>query len=560
MTFTEQFLHIDLTAPKNVLIKSFIKAIYEIRSEELGTNIEHLEQHGDKQATAFIKKNSVQDICLHTDNVKIVEDVPLHAKNIIDNYIQNNAVTVFRGTRLPLPNSSFNNGFVHTTPHIATSSAYAVGISNGYGGIGRILTEDNDNTGLGFIHAYEAPLSTKIYKNFQFERFLNSTNPDSEVTLSDFKKQLESFTKLDKHSFTVDYISDNNLYGNINNKAKMSPNMQKWYDFISSTKCMETPYYEVMLPDSCVPKHTFLIDKNNKIIQLDINNPKTRKILQHLQSLLLKDFYEINPLDKLLNEIENNISSIKDKSVKMDSQLLELLNNESLLLTELKNSVVIKIEKIKKHSSFSNESIEDLMQQSAMIGSTNMIGEPRSDSKIKYSQDIENFILDTLQKKQQIEVPLEEYLQSISLPSEKQLNSNSLNLLDKLLDKISEKNIPNNLLLKKVDTDSVMLDFMRDIEKKLKLEQIVNPTIGHFVNKLQTLKKNDLLRQYVGKTILSDNYQPFMQFIERKTLNQYSSINTFTQKEKNISTISHSIKDIRSKFLNTSEKTITKNY
>lgn len=560
MTFLDKFLNIDLTAPREVLLDLFVKSIYEIRSEEVGVSLDSIEKTGDLEAKHLIKTSSVQEVCLHTDNVKLVDNVPEHAQKILDNYNKNKSVTVFRGTRLPLPNSSFNNGFIHTTPHFATSTAYAVGISNGYGGIGRLLTQEKENLGLGFVHAYEAPLTTKTYKNFQFERFLNGSNPDSEVTLENFKQELESFAKKDKSDFTVEYFSEKSLYGKPGTKIPMSESMQKWYDFISSTKCMETQYYEVMLPQESIPKFTFLIDKNLKLVKLDLKNPKTQKVLDKLQNLLMKDFYEIVPLDKLVKNLEDNISCIKeDQANKIDAQLLELVKNESLLLTELKQSVLDMINQVKTTSLSTAQDIEAYMQQSTMVGSTNMIGEPTNDSKVKYHKIIEDFVAEIYLKKQQIEMPLEKLSQSKSLFIQNEpdiiKDNHSLNLLDKLLNNINEKNINHSLILKKIDNDSVMLECMLTIEKNLKLKHIDNPTVGDFVNALENLKKYDLFRQHVGKKLLSDNYQPFMQFIIGKTLKQYVNSDVCDNvklpidvefKDKSITAVTKNIQSIRS--------------
>ena len=141
MNSVDKFLSVDLTCSPETILKLFIESIHEIRSEELKIDIDFLRQHGDYEFSDLIKKSSIQDICLHTDNVKLVDDVPLHAQQLIDSYCE--ALTVFRGTRLPLSASSFKNGYIHTTPQFATSAAYAVGISNSYGGIGRLLTNPN---------------------------------------------------------------------------------------------------------------------------------------------------------------------------------------------------------------------------------------------------------------------------------------------------------------------------------------------------------------------------------------------------------------------------------
>lgn len=151
----------------------------------------------------------------------------------------------------------------------------------------------------------------------------------SDVTLNNLKEDLEQFAKLGKDSFVVEYFSESNLYGNPNKKINMSENMQKWYDFMSSTKCMDTPYYEVMLPEEITPKFTFLINEKCQVIKLDLNNPKTKQVLERLQNLLLKDFYEIVPLNKLVDEIDLNISTIKEQngSNKVESELFDLLKN-----------------------------------------------------------------------------------------------------------------------------------------------------------------------------------------------------------------------------------------
>lgn len=534
MNFTNQFLNIDLTASDEVLRDIFLKSICEIRSEELNVSMDYFKNHGDQEALNLIKKSSIQEICLHTDNVKLVENVAQHASNILENYNQSNSVTVFRGTRLPLSNSSFKNGYIHTTPHLATSAAYAVGISNSYGGIGRLLTREGDNIGLGFIHAYEAPLNTKIYKNFQFERFLNGSSNDSNVTLKDFKEELESFSKLEKNSFTVNYFSEQQLYGKPDQKINMSPNMQKWYDFISSTKCMDTPYYEVMLPEQSSPKYTFLIDKDTNIIKLDLNNSKTKKVLNKLQNLLLKDFYEINPLNKLVKEIEFDIAIVKETNSAKEQQnkLHTLLQNEALQLKELKKSVNDMIDKVKSNKLLSESEVEDLMNNSQMVGSTNMIGAPTIDSKISYPKIIEDFINDALYKKKTIERPLDLFLKfktnlihfdsaaNVEHTLSKIESNNAIQLLDKLKNKITEKGLPSHLKLNDIDKDGVMLELMVNIENKLKIGHVVNPTIENFVDNLQKIKNHDTWREYCGKKLVTEKYTPFLQFVLNKTMNQ----------------------------------------
>lgn len=479
MTYTNKFLDIDLTTHKDVIIDSFIKAIVEIRSEELNIPIDFLEKNGDSEAVALIKKSSIQDICLHTHNVKLVDDVPFHAQQLIKQYEENQAVTVFRGTRLPLANSSFKNDYMHTTPQFATSTAYAVGISNSVGGIGRLLTKEGQRTGLGFIHTYEAPLTTKVYKNFQFERILKNMSEDTYVTLNDLKQELENFAILDKSSFEVEYFSEKNLYGNPNQKIKMSENMAKWYDFITSTKCLETPYYEVMLPEKTTKKYTFLINENAEIIKLDLNNPKIKKILKKLQNLLMRDFYEIVPLDKLISDIEFNISDIQSKENnhnKFQKELFSLVKKETLLLKELKKSVEDMIEKCKKQTLLSDHDIEQCMNQSQMVGSTNMLGEPTIESKITYHCEIEKFMTNIKNKKRLIELPLENFLALENLTSEKivlklknndtsPINVVDVNIVDKLIAKIKEKDIHYHLNIKNLDKGLVMLECMKNIEK-----------------------------------------------------------------------------------------------
>lgn len=549
MTLTTNFLNIDLTTSNDMLVNTFISSIYEIRSEELGVTIDFLENHGDKEAIDLIKKSSIQDICIHTDTVKLIDDVPEHAKKIIDHYNKSDSVTVFRGTRLPLSDSSFKNGYIHTTPQFATSAAYAVGISNGNGGIGRLLTTNGETTGLGFIHSYEAPLTTKIYKNFQFETMLNNNGEDTKITLNDLKKELETFLNLEKSSFTVEYFSENNLYGNgnPNQKPDMSQNMQKWYDFITSTKCLDTPYYEVMLPDNMTPKFTFLINKNSEIIKLNLNNPKIKKVLQKLQSLLIRDFYEVKPLENLVNEIDFNISNLQVKknnsSDQLQNKLFNLIKNESTLLIELKQSVLDMIIKIKKNTVISENDFQPLMNKSKMVGATDMIGEPILGSYIIYPTLIENFINEINTKKKLILMPLELFKKSEKIVLNSNSNNSSINLLDQLLNKIKEKVIPNTLKITEIDSGSVMLDLMNNIEKKLNIEHNNNPTIEDFINNLTKIKNIDLFREHCGKKLLLDAYRPFLEF----TL--YQRINTFNNK--NI--ISDTIIKLRNKCLNNSE-------
>ena len=71
----------------------------------------------------------------------------------------------------------------------------------------------------------------------------------------------------------------------------------------------------------------------------------------------MRDFYEIVPLDKLISDIEFNISDIQSKENnhdKFQKELFALIKKETLLLKELKKSVEDMIEKCKKQTLLSD--------------------------------------------------------------------------------------------------------------------------------------------------------------------------------------------------------------
>lgn len=508
MNLLEKFLNTDLTISNNELIDLFNQVVEEIRTEELGVSKDYFLKFGDSEALDIINKNSIQGLCLHTDNLPLHDDIPSHVNELLTTYEKNQSVTVFRGTRLPISDGTFNNGFIHTTPHLATSIAYSTGISNGFGGIGRRLNKINENIGLGFIHSFDASLDEKIYKNFQFEKFISGIECDSNIHLKDLFNELKKFSNLPKDSFQIEYVDGKNMYGHNHNFAKMSENMKLWFDFISSRNCMETPFYEVMLDNSSTPKHTFLINSQLKPIKINMDNKKMKLVIDKLQSLLIQDFYQILPLDKLVEKISFDTPDTKiipDK--KLPTELINLLISQEKELKNLMNIVQDFIQ-ISQKTKINHEEIQSLMCNSKMIGATNMIGDLMDSSNIQYSDELNAFLSKIHHQKLEIEKPVNDYLNNNPLS----LNIDLNNLVTQVIDKIKEKQIPLDLTLKEFDKNGVMLNTFEFVEKKFNLDKNFNPTISDYISTLEKLNLEEKLRLTMGKKSLVDLISPMLQY------------------------------------------------
>lgn len=274
------FLKCSLENP-NDFVKAFKSAINEVRGEELGINAQdasfELSFNGDKEAISEIAQQSLKST--FDSYGEEVNDVPKHLKKLLSNW--ENSATVFRGTRLPSASGSFDIDGIHATPCLNAASSYARGISNNSTGIGRILNKAE----FGFLTSYEVKLSTKTYANFEYEDFLKKQKPDSNLTLFDLKNDISELAVKFKDDF---FIDDN---------SKESPAYTQLNQLSNNKK-----NYEVVILSDHPIKSRYLTTQNS-FIKLNLNNPKIDQILARIQEALLRDFYEIMPLQDALSKI-----------------------------------------------------------------------------------------------------------------------------------------------------------------------------------------------------------------------------------------------------------------
>ena len=278
MSMLDEFLNADMSDYKE-FTKKFILAALETRGKEMNLSYEEVSMEGDYEAYKEIDSVSVRP-----HNYILPEEaqinIPKHLNKVI-NYLDNEIATTFRGTRLPDTSSSFQMGFMHTTPQLTIANAYANGDTNNSTGIGRIGNEYE----LGFIHSYEVPLHTKSYKNFEFEDIQKNIKPETNNTLESLKASLSTLSKEDKESFCLD------------SERIPSDNMKKWFNVMES-------HYEVVIDEKTPVQNTYLKYKRG-ILKVDLNNPQWDKLLARYQEANLKDLYEIRPIEMIMKNTKN---------------------------------------------------------------------------------------------------------------------------------------------------------------------------------------------------------------------------------------------------------------
>lgn len=274
MNHYDKFLQTPMDDPE--FSKKLLIAALEIRSGETGISIAGLMTQGDIKSQQEINSGSLRP-AQGVDSVNI----PAHLKRVTENWESKGTATLMRGTRLPDPRGSFDLGGVHVTPQIDIANAYACGQANGSTGIGRLL----NNNEIGFVNAYEVPLNKKTYGNFQFEDSRKDPSRDSTTTLRDLLESMKELSQLDASQVSID--------GN----GVPSEGYKQWGSIANNQN-----HYELILDDDQKPSATYL--KHTKgLIKIDPNNPLWDGLLARVQEASLRDFYEIKPLDDVLQKL-----------------------------------------------------------------------------------------------------------------------------------------------------------------------------------------------------------------------------------------------------------------
>jgi hypothetical protein len=305
----ENFLNQGISNPDE-FCKALNMAITELRCRDANTDIITLTSDGDLESIRELNASSVRPMKEVFSGSEDKSYIPVHAKRVVDNWEKNNTATLFRGTRLPDNSSSFELGGIHTTPQLDVASGYAGGLANSSTGIGRLLKKSE----IGFVSAYEVPLNTTTYANFQFEDVRSGKKPDSTQSLNDLKESLQVIAQKDASEF---YIDDNYM---------SSEALKSWERITSNTE-----HYEVILPET-TPVTQMYVRTSRSLMKIDPENAQWDRLLARVQEASLRDFYEIKPLEKAQMDIKNGQSYFSE-----DADKMVLLNQVQALVETEKN-------------------------------------------------------------------------------------------------------------------------------------------------------------------------------------------------------------------------------
>lgn len=308
MSKYDAFLDLSIDDPTAFSL-ALLSAARELRGAELGLKPAELAFDGDERARSEVNKSSLRPVQSVFDGADDFS-IPAHLARVSTEWDQKGTATMFRGTRLPGHTGSFESDKIHVTPQVDTASAYAAGLTNGATGIGRLLKRHE----IGFVSAFEVPLHEKTYRNFQYENSVNDPLQTSTTTLQDLKMSMQKLSQIAPTEF---YLSKND---------KASDALQQWGQLAD-----KKAHYEVLLDAQQTPSATYLHHKNG-LIKVDVNNPKWDRVLARVQEALLRDFYEIKPLESALQsltrfagpaEIEQVTTSSSKKASLKKKQIVE---------------------------------------------------------------------------------------------------------------------------------------------------------------------------------------------------------------------------------------------
>jgi hypothetical protein len=281
-------------------------AIKELRAEDLGIDLFELAFEGDYQSLDSINQGSIYKT---NDSIlpSYLNSIPEQLKEVVNSW--ENSAVVYRGTRLPDVSGSFDFDGIHTTPHLHIANGYASGSANNSTGIGRLLKDIEG----GFITAYEVPLSTPTYKNFEYEDMKKEGVVQSKTTLNDLKNTLIELSNKNGNEFYLD----------TNDAA--SPALSVYNSLVSNKS-----HYEVILSSDFT--HNNIYFRNNKeFTKINPNNPKWDQLLARVQEASLRDFYEIVPLESLLRQTTYIQENSENKDILNKTKELILQQKEQFI-------------------------------------------------------------------------------------------------------------------------------------------------------------------------------------------------------------------------------------
>ena len=269
----DAFLQVSVDDPVK-FSKSLLSAARELRAAELGLQFGPFVFQGDRSALVEINQKSLRPVNTGNFEAAAPLSIPAHLKKVSDQWEKTGTATLYRGTRLPDTGGSFGFG-VHATPQIDVATGYATGEANSSTGIGRLLKTNK----IGFISAYEMPLDDKTYKNFQFEDALTEPGKAPVLSLRDLQQSMRALALRPENEFSCD-------------AASTSDALNKWDQLASKDQ-----HYEMVLDASQPVTDTYLVH-TSEFIKINANDPKWDQLLARVQEASLRDFYEVQPLER----------------------------------------------------------------------------------------------------------------------------------------------------------------------------------------------------------------------------------------------------------------------
>lgn len=303
MSYYTTFLETNIDDHKE-LNKNFKNAAMSLYAKEHNLDFYDVLFSGDANLNQKINTTSLTPCVEHVVS-------PEHLQNVSQQWLHQGYATLFRGTRLVDESSSFKlNGF-HATPQIDVAMAYGNGTVNTSTGIGHIFSK------VGFVNSYDVPLKETTYRSFEFEDIIAHNEEKSNKTLEKF---VHSISSLVQNPSLFERQGDQFSAG----EKEVSQLMRDNYECILSNEKKASQQF-------------IIIDQ--KLLTINLDNPEWQQLLARHQEISLRHFYEINPLEKILKDIEQLENNI-DHPIHQHSQ-------SSSIFKQLKEQTTYELEKRK---------------------------------------------------------------------------------------------------------------------------------------------------------------------------------------------------------------------
>jgi len=244
---------------------------------------------------------------------------------LVKDWEKHNRGIFFRGSKMP--DSTFGSfGFpdkgVHVAPLLGTAQGYAASV-NSDTGIGRLLRfgDEREHKSLGFLSAWEMSLNEKVWRNFQYEDYLQKGKPPSTATVKDLMQGLKNIAQLDQSSFENEKTPDG--YIMVSRAEKEFRELFHDHNF-----------YESITQSGSRPNQTFLQISNGqdyKLLKINPDNPKWDQWMARIQEANLRDFYQLQPLQKSitdLNALVNRSSTNDVEQIKIAESIIKTAQEE----------------------------------------------------------------------------------------------------------------------------------------------------------------------------------------------------------------------------------------